>query len=868
MPIPVGTRIGPYEILAPLGAGGMGEVYRARDAKLDREVAIKVLPQSLARDPERIARFEREAKVLAALNHPNIAQIYGLAEADGLRALVMELVPGKPLQGPLPLKEALNIARQIAEALQAAHDKGITHRDLKPANIMVTPDGTVKVLDFGLAKLAERASAGEGDPSQSPTLTIGGTEAGMIMGTAAYMAPEQARGQAVDRRADIWAFGVVLYELLTGKRLFEGETVSDILAAVLKVEPDLSAAPAKVRPLLERCLQKDPKKRLQAVGDWELLLEDRPEGAVRTSRLPWAVAAAVAVVSVGLGLVAFRHVTEEPPRVLKSSVLPPERATFKADSLPALSPDGRTLAFVATVDGNDELWVRELDSLNARALPGTDGAYDPFWSPDSRSLAFFTAGKLKRIDIAGGPALTLSSVTTESARGGSWSKDDVIVFAPGTNTGLFLVSAAGGDARAATTIDRSHGEVSHRFPWFLPDGRHFLYTAASNDSEKTAIYVGDAQSGAKRKVLNAGSNAVYAPPGYLLFVRDETLMAQSFDAADPKTTADAVPIAESIGYIQASGQGQFSASLNGVLAYTSVGATSIFENQLTWFDRTGKPTGTLGTAGPVLWPAISPDGKTVASYRADPQTGYSDLWVYDLTRSSTSRFTFGPTTNMYPVWSPNGSRIAFRSTRDGGSSLYQKATNGTAHEELLDKSAPNLQRPEDWSRDGRYLILGRAGNPKSGFDVWVYPFFGNRKPFPYLQSTFNEMYPRLSPDGRWLAYTSDETKRQEVYVVTFPEPGGKWQVSTNGGSKAVWSKEGKELYSISADGKMMAAEVKGGERFEVSVPKPLFDVHIGNTTNDIYEVSKDGRFLIPVPVDRSSGAAMTVVVNWTAGLKK
>jgi len=576
MSLAAGTKLGPYEILALIGAGGMGEVYRARDPRLGRDVAIKVS------NAEFSERFAREARSIAALNHPNICTLYDV----GPSYLVMEFVEGRSPQGPLPLDEALRIAAQIRDALEAAHEKGIVHRDLKPANIMITPAGTVKVLDFGLAKAVEPEPTA--NPETSPTLTMRATKMGMILGTAAYMSPEQARGQTVDKRADIWAFGVVLYELLTGRGPFADEDIAGTLAAVIHKEPDLTQAPEKVRRLLRRCLEKDPKKRLRDIGDaWELLDDVEqthgPSGGAGFSLRNGLVITSVAIVlALALSFLAYRHLTEE-TRVLKVSVLPPDKAAFNGNSLPAVSPDGRRVAFVATLDGKDQLWVRDLDSLAARALTGTDGADDPFWSPDSRSIAFFADGKLKKIEVAGGPALTLCDAARSF--GGTWSKNGVIVFAVG-NVSTFRVPAAGGSATPVTSPDRASGEVDHRFPWFLPDGRHFLYTAFDRDIEKTGVYAGDLDSKNRKLVVAAYSNAVYAPPGYLLFVRERTLMAQPFDAGKLQTTGDAVPVAEQIDSAGPAVQHQFSASQNGVLAYTSGrGAGNL---QLTWFDRSGK----------------------------------------------------------------------------------------------------------------------------------------------------------------------------------------------------------------------------------------------------------------------------------------
>jgi Tol biopolymer transport system component len=859
-----GEKLGPYEILAPLGAGGMGEVYRARDTKLGREVAIKVLPDSLSQHPDRLARFEREAKVLAALNHPNIAQIYSIED----RALVMELVPGKTLKGPLPLETALNYAAQIASALQAAHDKGIVHRDLKPGNIMVTPEGVVKVLDFGLAM--QSREPGSASPEDSPTLTIGATQAGVIMGTAAYMSPEQASGQPVDRRSDIWSFGVVLLETLTGERAFTGETVSHVLAGVLAKEPDVSRTPANVQRLLKSCLQKDPRQRLQAIGDWKLAV-DTPgppvplQPASPQSRFGiWGwTTVALALAAIPLGYLAYRHNTEEAPHVLRFTVPPPEQGTLAANGFPQLSPDGHRIAYLARVLGAPaQLWVRDLDSLTSRLLV-KEVSRSPFWSPDGRSIGFWSGGKLQRMDASGGPALTLCNAPP--VWGGTWNRDEVILFAPPTGP-IQRVSAAGGTPTPVTTVDTAANESRHNFPWFLPDGRHFFYTAVSTDDEKTAIYVGDLQSKDTRtRVMPAKSNAVYVAPGYILFMREQTLMAQPFDAGKLRTTGDAFPIAEQV---DASNAGNFTASQNGVLAYESgrQGQTV----QMTWFDRSGKPLGTVGSPGDMEWVAISPDGKTVAFDRRDAQTGILDIWMHDLARGTDSRFTFNSKNNRFPVWSPDGNYLAFNSDRSGHQGVYKKATNGVVQDEVVDKD-DLTKRPTGWSPDDRFILEEtNAATAKTLNDIWIAPASpgsGNEKPRPYLQTEFQEGQGKLSPNGKWLAYRSDETKRNEVYIMTFPSPGRKWPISTSGGGLPIWSRDGRQLFYVSATNKMMAVDIKGsGTNPEPGVPQPLFDVRLG-PNNPGFDVAKDGRFLIATPVEQTSVVPITVVVNWMAGLK-
>jgi serine/threonine protein kinase len=682
MPLAAGTRLGNYEIVGPLGAGGMGEIYRAKDTKLDREVAIKVLPPAYAQHPERLARFEREAKVLASLDHRNIATIYAVEESPDGKALVMELVKGQTLKGPVPLDTALKYAAEIASALDAAHEKGITHRDLKPANIIVTPDGTIKVLDFGLAAVTQ-PSQREGEIGTNvATLSMSPTQAGMIMGTAAYMSPEQARGQTVDRRADIFSFGVVLYEMLTGRQLFHGETVSDILASVLKEDPSLDDVPEQVRPLLKRCLEKDPKKRLQAIGDWDLLLASGasspalPAPSQSRSHAVSIVAALATLAAIGLGVVHFRETPPEAP-LIQTTILPPEKTQFNFATNwgpMAISPDGKRLVFTATGENNkSQLWIRPLDSAVARSLDGTDGARWPFWSPDGRYVAFFADGKLKKIDTAGGPALAMADVP--NARGGAWSPEGVILFQ--TNNGnppLSVIASTGSTVTEATKLDDSKG-INPRFPWFLPDGKHYLFaTERRGFGARENILVGTLGSFETKIIAQADSNAVYSA-GHLLFLREDTLLAQPFDLKALAASGEASPVVEHVESALNPGTfGFFTVSATGTLAYqTGRGAQGL---QLTWFDRTGKVVGTVGTPRDFSTIDLSPDRKTLA---VGGRVGTNlDIWLFDVTRGLPTRFTFDPADESDPVWSPDGKTIAFYSARKGKRDLYRKAADGTA----------------------------------------------------------------------------------------------------------------------------------------------------------------------------------------------
>ena len=890
MPLSAGDRIGPYEILSPLGAGGMGEVYRARDSKLQREVAVKVLPEVFAGEPDRIARFTREALLLASLNHPGIAHIYGVED----RALVMELVPGPTLAdriaiGPIPIDETIPLAAQIAEAVEYAHDHNVVHRDLKPANVKVTPEGTVKVLDFGLAKaLADDPDLS--DPRNSPTLTMTATRAGVILGTAAYMSPEQAKGKPVDRRADVWAFGVLLYEMLTGKPLHEGETVAETMASVIMKDVKLEALPAGTPPplrnLIRRCLEKDPKQRLQAIGEARLVLrgpmapETAPPPAAIPARRPGTWIASTAVLALAFGVALWAPWRKPPVRELvRFQVPPPDKYGFTFTAPPVVSPDGRYLAFIANTDGSPfgQIWVRSLDTLEARVLPGTDTAVGAlFWSPDSRALAFGQGPfplRFKRVDIAGGPAQTLCDTPT-GVPTGAWSPSGVIIF---SRNELARVSAAGGDCSPVTALNGSKGETFHRFPSFLPDGRHFVYLRVSSRPEVNGLYIGslDArpEQQSNQRLLAAESGAVFVPSptsdaGHLLFLREGSLMAQAFDPRRLALIGDASPIAEQVGSGPTAVGGYFSASTTGVLAYRTGASLRSGGLRLTWFDRQGKTIESSLDPGTYSLPAISPDGKRVA-YRADSQSGGNvDLVVYDVVRGTPTRFTFHPALDTNPVWSPDGNQIAFASERDGARNLYLKVSTGAGNDEpLLQSSEP--KNPTDWSRDGRFLIYDSL-NAKTASDLWVLPMTGDRKPARYLSTEFSESNGQFSPDGHFVAYQSNASGINEIYVQPFPEPsGGKWMVSKGGGQVPRWRRDGKELfYARGTNPQIMAVEVRLSPSFQAGIPKPLFTVPPGPNAFDVTADGQKFAKFAAAAASTSAPAPITVVLNWEAGLRK
>jgi eukaryotic-like serine/threonine-protein kinase len=875
-----GIRLGVYEIVAPIGAGGMGEVYRARDTRLDREVAIKVLPDAVAGDPERLARFDREAKVVASLNHPNIAQVYGLED----NAIVMELVIGSTLTVPQPLDTALEYARQIAEALEAAHDKGITHRDLKPANIMITAEGVVKVLDFGLAAVPAR-SAAAGNAANSPTFTMAATQVGMIMGTAAYMSPEQAAGKAVDKRSDIWSFGVVLWEMLTGNRLFDGETVSHTLADVLRAPIEFGqlppSTPAPVAQLVQRCLDRNVKTRLQAIGEARIAIQKfqadpapAPSAIApprsKPSRAGWAVAALSGIAAAALGAVAYRHLAEPVPSLLKASVLLEDKMMLVPNSPPAISPDARKLAFSAIRDGRTMLWVRDLDSMAPRSLPGTEGATDPFWSPDSRSIAFTAEGRLKRLDLSSGGVMTLASEDS-NVHGATWSSRGVIVYPLSGTSGLFRVPASGGEATPATTLDEAAGEISHRLPFFLPDGRHFIYTVRNVDQAgKSAVYVGDLDSKQRTLLLRGEGHAQFVTEGgYLVYAlkgsTDSILMAQRMDPVTLRLSGEPFPVVERVDLSSALwAQHQFSVARDGTLAYTANGMEN--NARLSWFDRTGHPAGSVGNVNP-LGLAISPDGKTVAF--GSTMAGPPDIWLYDVSRGTSSRLTFSQTGGgaSSPAWAPDGKSVIFAQFVNARpATIVRMSITGGAAVPLSSGPWGTPPRPINslnWSRDGKYVVGRLNPSGPTGSDIWALALDPpGQVPQPYLASPANETDPSIAPGSDWVAYSSEETRRFEVYVQSFPKPGIKHQVSVNGGMRPVWRRDGKEIYFIAPDQKMMAATVrKTGDRLEIGTPEPLFDSNMVPRLNGNFDVSADGRFLIPVQVQTAT-LPITLVMHW------
>jgi Tol biopolymer transport system component/predicted Ser/Thr protein kinase len=872
MPLAAGTRLGPYEILAPVGAGGMGEVYRAKDTKLKRDVALKVLPAAFANDPERMARFQREAEVLAALNHPNIAAIYGIEQ----QALVMEFVEGENLKGPLPAATALNYARQIAQALEAAHEKGIVHRDLKPANVKVTPTGVVKVLDFGLAKAVEQPADSDGS-SISSTLTFPFTNPEVVMGTPAYMSPEQAQGAGTDRRADIWSFGAVLYEMLTGKRAFPGKSVSETLVSVLREEPDWSAlpeqTPAPVRELLRRCLTKDRKQRLQAIGDARIAIEEVLSGvsqesgapvAASRSRWPWAVAA-VLVLAVGAGAAWFLKPKAEQP-LLQMEISPPEGVKFVNTIAPfALSPDGRRIAFLATgKDGKRMLWLRSIDSSAAVTVAGTENADGPFWSPDSRWVGFSANSKLQKVDVvAGSQPQVICDIEGRSA--GTWSSEGVIVFPQGAKP-LQRVSAAGGTPAPILSFDGAREETYQAAPYFLPDGRHLLYYSNGKKGPNTMLASLDGKL--NRILIEGADTEVYAPNprggGSILYHPRDQLLARPFDLDKLEFTGQPAVIADAVG-----DQRWWSASATGLLAYRHFYAAP---NQLTWVSRDGHSMSTVGDPSPLSTPRIAPDQKTLAFSR-DGETNV-DIWTFDLTRNAPARFTLEPDSGFAPIWSSDGKSIVYTSSRNGARVLVERPANGIGPETFV-ISQQIGGWPTAVSHDGRWLVFVEATPLHS---IIALRSREDLSKVFRIQERGTERDGSISPDGRWLLYSSVPASRREVLVQSVPKEAGgsanavgKWQISTTGGSQPAWRADGKEIFYVAPDGMMMAVQVESGENFfRPGAPKPLFQTRLDLDPNlREYDVTADGqRFLLNQRLPDNPDAPITVVVNWPKLLQK
>jgi eukaryotic-like serine/threonine-protein kinase len=898
MMIAAGIKLGAYEVISPLGAGGMGEVYRARDTRLDREVAIKMLPASFANDAERLRRFEQEARATSALNHPNILTVYdiGTAAEEGGRApfIVMELLEGEELRaqlkhGAIAPRRAVEYARQIADGLAAAHAKGVVHRDLKPENLFVTADGRVKILDFGLAKLRPPQPGGvDGDaPTQKQI-----TDPGRVMGTVVYMSPEQVRGREADHRSDIFSFGVVLYEMLGGRRPFGGDSAVEVMSAILKEEPpELSEANAKISPALDRvvrrCLEKKPERRFQTASDLGFALEalslpsssgaNRLEAAQASDtstaikrggwpvRIAWIVAGVAVLTALVLGVAYVRRPALE-AEPMRFSINPPEKA--KLFDWPTISPDGRTLAFIAEVDGKTQLWVRPLNATAARPLVEVRSSLPyPFWSPDSQFIAYIEQNKLKKIALAGGTPEVICDTTRQTT--GTWNREGVILLGGGAG-GIWRVSANGGAITAVTSVDATRGDLDNFAPIFLPDGRHFLYHINNPDLMKSGIYLAALEGGETRRLLsvdawNVGVAMNPAEPreGYLTFVRQGVLLAQPFDFSRRQLVGNPVRIAEQV---SGSSVARYSLATNGVLVLLEREA----EWQLTWFDRTGKKLGTVGPTGLYFTPELSPDGRRLAVALDNPQSQKSDIHLFDPAGGAGTRFTFDPKEDSYPVWSPDGSHLVWASWRETGVHLFQKAASGAGQDEVLWRSAYR-KVADDWSTDGRF-ILYEERNPQTSDDLWVLPLEGERKPWPWLNTSASEVVAKFSPDGKWIAYRSNESGRDEIYVQAFvpgaPAAGGKRQLSTSGGTNPRWRRDGQELYYLAPGNRLMAVEVTPGAELKAGAPQELFTPRASRVTR-YYTLTGDGqRFLFVTSADGASVPPFTVVLNWMAEMKK
>ena len=853
MAIAPGTQLGPYEITAAIGAGGMGEVYRARDTRLGRDVAIKVSAEQFGE------RFSREAHAIAALNHSHICHLYDV----GPNYLVMEYVEGVPLKGPLPLQKALQCAIQILDALDTAHVKGIVHRDLKPGNILLSKQG-IKLLDFGLAK--------QSGPLKDADVTRSITRDGQIVGTLNYMSPEQLQGKEADARSDIFSFGLVLYEMLTGKLAFDGSSAASVIAAILEREAPsvVEVAPPAIDRVLRQCLAKDPEQRWQTARDLKSALElaTEPQGSVRaqsTSRLAWIIAAASAMVAV-VAFWPFRRLPdiEERPLQFRIDTPPGAELLLGAGGGSTISPDGRAVIFLATSGGSPKLWLRPLDSIDARELLGTEGAQFPFWSPDSRSSGFFCNGKLQRMDLDGGPVVPLADAPT--GRGGTWDSQGIIVFVSGPANGLRRLAATGGPVVDVTTLDVARGENSHRWPLFLPDGRRFLYLVRSDKPHISGIYLGSLDRPLeKTQLMESWIAGAYSPPrekhpAYLYWVRQQALMAQPWDIEHGQLSGDPVPVpgARVVSYVSAFGRASLSVSNDGTILF----GTGSDHYQLTWFNREGKALSTVGQPDRYASLRISPDGKRIAAVLAD-SSGVPDLWLLDFARGIPSRLTFGEAFGT-GIWSPDGQRIAYHFLNN--TKLLARSANGTGQEDTVLQSQHTIYL-NDWSPDGRYFVYSQI-SPEGRYELWLLPTTGDRKPVPFLQTSFDELQGQVSPDSKWIAYTSNESGRNEIYVQSFPAGGARWLVSSGGGTLARWRRDGKELFYRALDGKLMVASVRnapGG--LEFGTPAALFRIpEPQGVFSYPYDVASDGQQILALVPGQVAGgsASLTVLVNWDA----
>jgi Tol biopolymer transport system component len=893
MTLESGTRLGPYEILSPLGAGGMGEVYKARDTRLERTVAVKVLPSHMSASAEVRQRFEREAKTISQLSHPHICALYDVGRENDVEYLVMEYLEGETLsarlaKGPLSLEQTLRYGQEIADALDKAHRQGIVHRDLKPANVMLTKTG-VKLLDFGLAKVMAQPIQASGLTSIPTVMGTGQnlTQEGTILGTFQYMAPEQLEGRDADARTDVFAYGAVLYEMATGRKAFSAASQASLITAIMSAEPPsissvTPAVPAALDRVVRTCLAKDPEDRWQSAADLKRELrwigESGSEAVASRSgvplrrnreRLAWGIAALAAV----LGLAAVAALVQRRPAA--SGFLAPVRASLVLGERTALrsisvSPDGTRLAGVGRdASGRNLLWIRPMDSLATQAVPDTENASFPFWSPDSAAIGFFADGKLKRIEARGGPPQVLCDAPT--ARGGSWSRAGVILFSPVPDGPIYRIAASGGPSTQLTKLDKGRGESSHRWPVFMPDGQHFLYVVASfgsgEEKQRMGIYARSLESGEESLLVTAKSTFAYAAPGYLLYLRDRTLVAQPFDAERLRITGDAIPVAENVEYFPQTAGALFSVSDNGLLVYQT--ASSVMTSRLLWLDRGGREVGSLGVDGYLANPRISPDGERVAADITDPRSGNVDVWIRRFSGGVATRLTSNAAIDGSPVWSPDGKQIVFMSLRQGHPDIYE-IDSGGAGSEVPILHSERTKYPTDWSPDGRFILV-RMLDATSNIELWTLPAKGDQTPVPFMKPAFGVSNGQFSPDGRWVAYATNESGRWEIAVSPFPGPGGSWRVSSAGGSEPRWRRDGKELYYLAPDGKLMVVEVKPGPSFEAGAATALFPfrrrVPISSYDLFSYDVSADGqRFLVSAESGEAASVPLTAIVNWTAGL--